>query len=78
MAGFLALVNEARHKAKKESLPFLNPILYSMGQADYAACFNDITQGSNGYYDAGKGWDAVTGLGSPKAYALFKYLVNYR
>jgi subtilase family serine protease len=31
----------------------------------YANSFHDITQGYNGYY-AGKGYDLVTGLGSPK------------
>jgi kumamolisin len=25
----------------------------------------DITQGNNGAYSAGPGWDACTGLGSP-------------
>lgn len=31
----------------------------------YAADFHDITSGNNGYYSAAKGWDAVTGLGTP-------------
>jgi kumamolisin len=37
-------------------------------------CFNDITQGSNGQYDAGPGPDPCTGLGTPigtKLAALF-------
>ncbi|MGA0587151.1 S53 family peptidase [Dyella sp. KRB-257] len=32
--------------------------------------FHDITQGDNGHYRAGKGWDACTGLGSPDGTAL--------
>ena len=30
-----------------------------------ATGFNDITEGDNGAYKAGPGWDACTGLGSP-------------
>ncbi len=41
--------------------------------------FRDITSGSNddsnlGYYKAGPGWDACTGLGSPNGAALLKSL----
>jgi kumamolisin len=38
-------------------------------QALYAApqAFTNITSGNNGAYQAGPGWDACTGLGSPKA-----------
>jgi kumamolisin len=32
--------------------------------------FNDVSTGSNGSYDAGPGWDACTGLGSPDGTAL--------
>ena len=35
--------------------------LYRLG----ARAFNDITSGNNGAYQAGAGWDACTGLGSP-------------
>jgi subtilase family serine protease len=33
--------------------------------SSYASYFRDITSGSNGKYSAGKGYDLVTGLGSP-------------
>ncbi len=39
---------------------FVNPLLYKNPVA-----FRDITSGSNGAYQAGPGWDACTGLGSP-------------
>ncbi|MGH7113404.1 MAG: hypothetical protein ACREE9_02805 [Stellaceae bacterium] len=42
-------------------LGFLNDNLYSF-EGPYA--FDDVTSGSNGSYNAGPGWDAVTGLGS--------------
>jgi kumamolisin len=38
---------------------FVNPKLYANG------VLRDITQGNNGAYKAGPGWDACTGLGSP-------------
>jgi kumamolisin len=39
---------------------FVNPLLYKAPTA-----FTDITSGNNNGYDAGPGWDPVTGLGSP-------------
>lgn len=77
MVGLLALVNEARLSNGKETLPYVNPILYTMTPSDRADCFNDVVGGSNGFYTAAAGWDAVTGLGSPHADKLFQYLVNY-
>jgi kumamolisin len=35
-----------------------------------AGAFNDITSGNNGAYQARAGWDACTGLGSPRGEAL--------
>jgi subtilase family serine protease len=42
--------------------------LYGVGGqgAAYAETFHDIVGGSNGGYQAGPGWDPVTGLGSPQ------------
>jgi hypothetical protein len=51
---------------------FFNPALY--GQAAAAGALRDITSGSNGAYDAGAGWDACTGLGSPKGAQLLAAL----
>jgi kumamolisin len=36
--------------------------------------FNDITQGTNGLFKAAKGWDACTGLGTPKGQVLLTAL----
>ncbi|HEX7324022.1 MAG TPA: S53 family serine peptidase [Rhodanobacteraceae bacterium] len=47
-----------------------NAALYAIGES----AFNDITQGNNGAYSAGPGWDACTGLGSPKGQALLAAL----
>ncbi|KAL9102071.1 MAG: hypothetical protein Q9163_002752 [Psora crenata] len=65
-AAILTLVNDALIAAGKPVLGFLNPWLYSKG---YEA-FTDILSGSargcnsNGF-PATKGWDAVTGFGTP-------------
>lgn len=81
-AGVIALLNDARIRAGKPTLGFLNPWLYSSGQSG----LNDITEGqstgcdgqgrfsgpSNGgptvrgaSWNSTKGWDPVTGLGTP-------------
>ena len=66
VAAIIALVNDALVAAGKPVLGFLNPWLYSRG---YAA-FTDVLEGSARGCDtdglpASKGWDAVTGFGTP-------------
>ncbi|MGC0313930.1 S53 family peptidase [Kitasatospora acidiphila] len=46
---------------------FLNPLLYGKLAS---GVLRDITQGSNGAYPAGPGWDACSGFGSPGGQAL--------
>ena len=70
-AGFCALINEARHKAGKPLLGFLNPQLYPLVGS---VSFRDITTGSNGAFDAGAGYDMVTGLGVPNVAKLIAAL----
>ncbi|MFY9793047.1 MAG: peptidase S53, partial [Candidatus Sulfotelmatobacter sp.] len=43
---------------------FINPTLYQ--NSGSAQDFNDITSGNNGAYSARTGWDACSGLGSPR------------
>jgi kumamolisin len=50
---------------------FLNPVLY---QQFPSGVLRDITQGNNGAYEAGTGWDACTGLGAPGGGSLLKAL----
>jgi kumamolisin len=66
-AGLIALLNEALGKP----VGFVHPALYASAAA---ATFHDITQGNNGSYNAGPGWDACTGLGSPNGAALLSVL----
>jgi kumamolisin len=55
----------------------LQPLVYSGVAAGQAADgFNDITSGGNGAYNAGPGWDACTGLGSPDGAKLLNRLGN--
>jgi tripeptidyl-peptidase-1 len=65
-AGVLALVNDALIAAGKSPLGFLNPWLYKTGNS----AFTDILSGSSAGcgrsgFPAAKGWDAVTGFGTP-------------
>ena len=64
-AGLFALVNEASGKPVGQP----HALLYAN-----AAAFNDVARGNNKVgalgYDASVGWDACTGLGSPKGEAV--------
>jgi kumamolisin len=59
-SGLIALLNEQLGKP----LGFVQPALYALKSSTGA--FHDITQGSNGAFAAGPGWDAASGLGSPQ------------
>jgi kumamolisin len=66
-AGFCALINEARANAGKPALTFLPPQIYKLvGSAN----FRDVPHGSNGVFNAGPGYDMVTGLGVPNVKQL--------
>jgi tripeptidyl-peptidase-1 len=81
-AAVISLLNDVRLDAGKAPLGFVNPLLYTV-YAKQPTAFHDITTGNNlctesccsqvGYY-ATKGWDAVTGLGSPNGQALIDYV----
>ncbi|MEI9892373.1 MAG: S53 family peptidase [Chthoniobacter sp.] len=72
-AGFCALINERRSKNGKQSLAFLNPLIYPL---NHKPAFNDIVTGNNGEFSAGAGHDLVTGLGTPNFAELLKALEN--
>ena len=63
-------------------LGFLNKALYDLGKRpDYNDLFHDVTSGTNAMFgvagfNAGPGWDATTGLGSPRADTLVDALIN--
>jgi kumamolisin len=72
-AGICALINQARLAAGQPALPYLNTLLYPMNGS---AALHDITQGSNGAYSAGPGYDMCTGLGTPNVAALVQVLTQ--
>ena len=77
-SGLVALADQAVH----HRVGFINPILYGLAHfpSQYSKTFHDINSGNNNFtpdgvleisgYQAVKGWDPVTGLGTPKADAL--------
>jgi kumamolisin len=67
-AGLIALMNQSL----KTRLGFLNPLLCKLPKSSGA--FHDVTQGSNGDYKTGEGWDACTGLGTPNGQMLLAAL----
>lgn len=74
-AALIAIADSARG-ASLDGATQTIPALYSIyaNSSTYAQDFNDITSGSSGLYSAAKGYDLVTGLGTPKASALISTL----
>ncbi len=68
-AGLIARFNSGL----KSSVGYLNPTIYQQ-LAAAAGTFHDITSGNNGAYQAGAGWDAYSGWGSPNGAAIFQAL----
>ena len=74
-AGYLALVNQQLAINGKNPAGFINPAIYRIGLgSNYGENFHDITSGSNGVYSAVKGYDLVTGWGSPNVSGLINTL----
>jgi kumamolisin len=62
-------------QATGKSFGLMQPLLYAGASSGTTpAGFRDITQGGNGAYQAGPGWDACTGLGVPDGTALVSRL----
>lgn len=83
-AGVAAYLNDLSYQAKGKPLGFLNPLLYQMHEAA-PETFTDVTTGDNKCtengcsarckgYEAAKGWDPVTGLGTPVANKMIAYV----
>jgi len=77
-AAIIALADQAAGRR----LGAINKSLYHIGKSDaYSSAFNDITSGANTFaganvFEAKPGWDAVTGLGTPKVANLIPLLIN--
>ena len=62
----ISLINEARLIAGKPSMGFLNPFMYA--NPDIVLGSNNINRNGQPLpfgWEASKGWDPVTGLGTP-------------
>lgn len=75
-AGMLTRINEERLAAGRPTVGFVNPVLYAHPEA-----FFDVTEGSNpgcntNGFSAAKGWDPVTGMGTPNYPALLKVFMD--
>ena len=56
---------------RAHQLPGAPRLIYRIGNsAQYQGSFHDVTSGTNGAYQAGVGWDAVTGWGTPDVNAI--------
>jgi len=74
-AGYLALANQQSVSHGHGTVGFLNPTLYTIGLgANYGTNFHDIASGTNTGYSAVKGYDLVTGWGSPNGAGLINTL----
>jgi tripeptidyl-peptidase-1 len=67
VGAILTMVNDARIAQGKPTIGFINPTIYS---ANFVPGFKDVTNGTNPGcgtlgFNATKGWDPVTGLGTP-------------
>jgi kumamolisin len=76
-AGLIALLNQKLASKGKPPAGFINPLIYALPAS--AGAFHDIVQGNNdieglGKYQAGPGWDACTGLGTPDGAKLIAKL----
>jgi subtilase family serine protease len=82
-AGIVAIADQYAGRR----LGFINSAIYEIGRsARYQRAFHDVTKGNNSVqvgsvtvrgFDAGPGWDPVTGWGSPNAQVLIPLLARY-
>jgi tripeptidyl-peptidase-1 len=84
VAGIAAYLNDLSYKKKGKPLGFLNPLFYQMYK-EMPEAYTDVTVGDNKCtesgcfpsckgYNAAKGWDPVTGLGTPVADKMLEYV----
>jgi subtilase family serine protease len=75
-AGFIALVNQQAAAEGKPPVGFLNPALYGIGAAIAAHAYHDELHGKSGLYHSTRGYDLVTGLGSPRGQSFINALAS--
>lgn len=82
-AAYTALINQQDMAQSGNTVGFLNPALYAIGNSsNYTNCFHDITTGNNtnlvvaNQYFAVPGYDLCTGLGTPNGQNLINALTS--
>ncbi len=76
-AGYLALVNQQAAANGAPPVGFINPTIYAQNlTASYATDFHDIASGTSGSFSAVRGYDLVTGWGSPNGSGLIDALTK--
>lgn len=78
-AGAMLLVQQFVQRHGITSQCFLAPLLYQLAETRQAfPAFHDVVLGGNRYYDAARGWDYASGLGSPDVFNLARDLAAER
>ncbi len=76
-AGYMALTNQQAAAHKDKPPGFINPTIYPLALGKtYSTLFHDITSGDNVGFSAVKGYDLVTGWGSPNTDGLINALAK--
>ncbi|KAI0313931.1 peptidase S8/S53 domain-containing protein, partial [Amylostereum chailletii] len=78
VGSIITLINDARLEAGKGPVGFINPAIYTK---KFASAFHDITTGGNQGcgtpgFESTKGWDPVTGVGTPNMTALIPLFLS--
>lgn len=77
-AALTAIVNNARTTSMSSTSYGTETLIYGAATGtDYANDFRDIITGSNGGFNAGTGYDFITGVGSPLSNNLLSYLQTH-
>ncbi|EFX06546.1 tripeptidyl peptidase a [Grosmannia clavigera kw1407] len=86
-AAIVGLLNDARFRAGKPSLGFLNPLIYALNGRGFFDVVDGYTYGCLGKkagegvvpgarWNATAGWDPITGFGTPDFQTLKGYVLN--
>jgi subtilase family serine protease len=77
-AASMLLIRQYAQRQHAGRLGYVNPMLYRLASTPQRyPPFHDVTEGGNRYYQATRGWDYATGLGSPDVYNLARDVVAF-
>ncbi len=76
-AGIVAMANQQAAAAGKPPVGFINPAVYALAAGTgYHHVFHDVVHGRSGKFASVRGYDLVTGLGTPAGQAFIDALVG--